>query len=95
MFGISEGEQPLNVGDRVLVAGQRRGYVRYSGQTKFAPGTVKPRLWRPDRTSRDQDWDKVAFHNVRWECLHYKLSCTCVCILALYWFQSRSISSSV
>ena len=44
MFGLTEGKQPLNVGDRVLVAGQRRGYVRYSGQTKFAPGTVKPRL---------------------------------------------------
>ena len=34
-----EGEV-LDQGDRVLVAGQRRGVVRFSGETDFAPGEV-------------------------------------------------------
>ena len=58
VFGLAEGEQPLNVGDRVLVAGQRRGYVRYSGQTKFAPGTVK-RLLLPPASRRER---RLCFH---------------------------------
>ncbi|CAH1775616.1 unnamed protein product [Owenia fusiformis] len=32
------GEQNLEVGDRVVVAGQRKGTIRYAGETKFAPG---------------------------------------------------------
>ena len=32
-------QQQLEVGDRVIVGGQRRGVVRFSGHTAFAPGT--------------------------------------------------------
>jgi len=28
----------LDLGERVLVAGQRKGIIRYSGETNFAPG---------------------------------------------------------
>ncbi len=38
VFGLAEGEEPLQVGERCLVAGQRKGHVRYSGNTDFAPG---------------------------------------------------------
>ena len=34
-----EQQQQLEVGDRVIVGGQRRGVVRFSGHTAFAPGT--------------------------------------------------------
>ena len=28
----------MEVGDRVIVAGQRKGTIRYIGETQFAPG---------------------------------------------------------
>lgn len=31
-------KSPLQIGDRVLVAGQRKGVVRFVGQTQFSPG---------------------------------------------------------
>jgi len=34
-----ESASGILVGDRVLVAGRRRGIVRYYGQTQFGPGT--------------------------------------------------------
>ena len=33
--------EELEVGDRVLVAGQRKGLIRFAGETDFAPG-LKP-----------------------------------------------------
>ena len=30
--------EELEVGERVLVAGQRQGVIRFSGETDFAPG---------------------------------------------------------
>jgi dynactin complex subunit len=30
--------EELGVGDRVLVAGQRKGFIRFAGETDFAPG---------------------------------------------------------
>ena len=34
----SHPEEVLEVGERVIVAGQRRGVVRFSGDADFAPG---------------------------------------------------------
>ena len=34
----SHPEEILEVGERVIVAGQRKGVVRYSGEADFAPG---------------------------------------------------------
>jgi len=31
-------EDEVTIGDRVIVAGQRKGVVRFSGETDFAPG---------------------------------------------------------
>lgn len=31
-------DDDVTIGDRVIVAGQRRGVVRFSGETDFAPG---------------------------------------------------------
>ena len=35
---VSDPAEDLEIGDRVLVAGQRRGVIRFCGQTDFAPG---------------------------------------------------------
>lgn len=32
-------DEQFEVGERVIVGGQRRGVVRYSGTTEFAPGS--------------------------------------------------------
>ena len=37
-------EEQFEVGDRVVVGGQRRGVIRYSGTTDFAPGIKQTRL---------------------------------------------------
>ena len=34
--------EALDVGERVLVAGQRKGVIKFAGQTHFAPGNVLP-----------------------------------------------------
>lgn len=30
----------IEVGDRVIVAGQRKGTIKFVGETKFAPGII-------------------------------------------------------
>ena len=39
----SLGDGDVNIGDRVIVAGQRKGVVCFSGHTDFAPGEC-PRM---------------------------------------------------
>ena len=35
---VNVATEEMDVGDRVLVAGQRKGVIRFSGETDFAPG---------------------------------------------------------
>ena len=43
------------VGDQVLVAGQKQGIVRFYGTTDFAPGEDHYLGWGADRASRHPD----------------------------------------